>query len=295
MTKRERIFLVLSDGSGSKLSKAISYYFDILVVISIVALCFQTILELRHRHNILWFALETCISGQFLGRLVLKLCTCPSDQMRPYICSWTFAIDLITIAPWPIELTLFLMHPSTTSQISNLRFLRVMRFARLMQCAWMSTPELKLFSKALRRSRAAFLFLAGYGTMGLLCFSWVVYLVETSVCKVVDGKTLMLQDGSGKCPLQNIFEAIWMCLCTVITVGYGDFVPQGALSKSIVSVLMLCGYIMLPLPVTIFGANLTELYLEARGAIKMKKLARHPVDPSETDASEIPSTSILSP
>lgn len=288
MTKRERIFLVLSDTNGGWFSKAISYYFDILVAVSIGALCFQTIPELRERHNTLWFALETTISGQFLIRLALKLCTCPKDLMRSYVCSWTFAIDLLTIAPWPIELALFIIHPTAPNQLSNLRFLRVMRFARLMQCAWMSTPELKLFSKALKRSKPAFLFLAGYGSMGLLCFSWIIYLVETSGCKLVDGKTLLLKDGSGKCPLQNVFEALWMCLCTVITVGYGDFVPSGPLSKSIVSVLMISGYIMLPLPVTIFGANLTELYLEARSEAKKRKKARHGMDPSETDASELP-------
>ena len=51
---------------------------------------------------------------------------------------------------------------------------------------------------------------------------------------------------------------------TVTTVGYGDSVPITLGGKLVAALCMIVSLIIIPLPIAIFNANLTELYFEER-------------------------------
>lgn len=269
---RDDVHALVSDADSSKTAWWLSLYFDLLVIFSLVALCFQTVPNLRH-YELLWFIIESVLSGQFALRLLLRLFTSSFDT----VFSSSILIDILCIIPWPVELYIFLSH----SHVSiGVRFMRIFRLARIMSCGYFGLPEMKLFSRAIRKSRAAFQFLAGYGLASLVLFAWLIFVAETASCRLHQGK---LMESDHPCQLQSMFDALWLCLCTVMTVGYGDLYPQTRIGKMIASVMMLASYVSLPLPITIFGANLTELYLEARLKKRQRRLgAQYRLDEDET-------------
>lgn len=54
----------------------------------------------------------------------------------------------------------------------------------------------------------------------------------------------------------GIFEALWLTIVSITTVGYGDFVPHTWLGKIIISIVIFSGAIILSLVVTQFAAFL---------------------------------------
>lgn len=268
--KRQALYDLVSDADSSKPALYLSYYFDLLVLVSMLSLFFQTVPEWHHMQTT-WFIMETVITGHFAVRILVRLICCP--RLMGYVASYDFVLDMVCIAPWPLEF--FLFRSSKPHISSALRFMRVLCFIRLLQCKIFRVPQMRLFGHALCRSKSAFLFLFGYGLVSLMCFSWAIFLVETSQCtySAESSRWLSKGDPSRACPLQNMFESLWMCLCTVITVGYGDYYPVSAGAKALSGIMMISSFILLPLPVTIFGANLTELYLEARMKKKKRRSA----------------------
>jgi hypothetical protein len=158
----------------------------------------------------------------------------------------------------------------------------MLRFGRVLRCGWAKPGDMGLFLRALRRSRPAFQLLAGVGLTGFLCFSWAIWTAETQDCRL-HGPRLVKKGTGEDCALQNVFEALWMCLCTLATVGYGDYVPRTAVGMVLMSVLMMAGYVFLALPVAIFGANLTELYVEKR---LRRRQRQKEADATETEAND---------
>lgn len=105
-----------------------------------------------------------------------------------------------------------------------------------------------------------------------------MYFAETAICHYDKkaGKWLLGTEKAPSeelCTFQNIFEAAWFVMVTITTVGYGDVQLKASLAKVITVLMMICSVIGLSLPVAIFGANLTELYLERRLAKRRTKSA----------------------
>lgn len=275
---RSRVYALLTGEDQSWQSRLLSYYFDALVVVSIVGLCLQTVPEWRHHLVAIDFGLETAVAAQFLMRLLLKLWSCPSA--KDYLRSWDFWLDVISIVPWAVELTV-LLTGYTGRWYAHFRLLRMLRFGRVLCCGWAKPGDMGLFLRALRRSRPAFQLLAGVGLTGFLCFAWAIWTAETHDCHLRGHRLVRKGADSEPCALQNVFEALWMCLCTLATVGYGDYVPRTAIGMLLMSVLMMAGYVFLALPVAIFGANLTELYVEKRLRRRREKLQE--IEATDTD------------
>ncbi|PJF18990.1 Isopentenyl-diphosphate delta-isomerase [Paramicrosporidium saccamoebae] len=213
----------------------------------------------------MWFALESAISVHFVLDMLLKL-TC-QPTLTVYLQSWDALIDVLTVIPWIFDF--YWLFPALTvngvRRYTSLRLLRLVRFARFFRITLGNFPRIGLFFHAVRRSGLAFMFLFVYVFGAGLLFSGGLFFAETSVCVLQDGVWLLEADKTLLCSVQNMFDAIWLCVVTMATVGYGDIVPQTPLGKLLSGLIMLTSVIFLPLPTSIFAANLTELYLESSG------------------------------
>ena len=61
-------------------------------------------------------------------------------------------------------------------------------------------------------------------------------------------------------PFQSIPHAIWWAIVTMATVGYGDMYPRTVAGQILASLSMLCGILVIALPVTVIGQNFSTIY-----------------------------------
>lgn len=273
---RERIHLFFTDPKSGKGAKHFSLYLDALVIVSLIAFCFESVPQFSTSllQRSLWFGLESFISINFLLDFLVKLIT--QKTWRSYSLTWGALIDFLSILPWGFEFIFQSpLHIALASKniFSSLRLLRLLRFVRFFKLTIGNFPRIGLFITAVRRSGLAVLFLVIYIFGVGLFFSGCLYYAETSICSLDRDEAIwvLTTDPKQLCGMQNMFDAIWLCLVTMATVGYGDTVPTTSLGKVIAAIIMITSMVFLPLPVSIFGANLTELYLEERLARKLDK------------------------
>jgi uncharacterized membrane protein YgcG len=279
LTRKQRIFQFLTCPSSSECAKLFSWYMDGLVILSILAFCCESVAQwsMTIRQRLGWFIVESIVSVHFVVDMLVKLLTQPT--MTFYSLSWDALIDILSIVPWGY--TMYWLVVDSAKNYTTLRLLRMLRFVRFFSITLGNFPRMSVFIKAVRRSGLAVLFLIIYVFGAGLFFSGCLFFAETAGCTLDRDTGIWMQrtsdgDQPMPCLLQNMFDAIWLCIVTMATVGYGDVVPQTGAGKVIAGLVMLTSMVFIPLPASIFGANLTELYLEARLVHRLEKIkARH--------------------
>ena len=295
---REVVFYTLCEPSSSQAAYFISFYFDALVALSMVAMCSETV-EGWADFRPFWWTMEIIISSNFALDFVAKLITA-QPSLRAYTTGRaTFWIDIVALAPFVLELIISLIpgwNPS--SNVRSLRVLRLLRFFRLGRIAYENFPDVRLFIQAVRRSRLAIAFLGMYVFGAGLAFASLIYFAETSICELkADGVWYYLlsrkeQDANSErvpCAVQNIFEAWWFTLVTMTTVGYGDVVVRSPVALMCTVGIMITSLVFLALPAAIFAANLTEMYLERRLIRKFREHHREEKEERGAPALNTPS------
>lgn len=63
---------------------------------------------------------------------------------------------------------------------------------------------------------------------------------------------------------RSIPSALWWAIATMTTVGYGEVVPSTAAGKLVAATAMVCGILVLTLPVAIMGSKFHEAYTKER-------------------------------
>lgn len=275
---RERIYLTFSDPTYSTLAKYLCIYLNILVMISMILICCESVAAwnkttIQHKR---WDAFETVLLVNFLldfliklltGRPVLKIITTKPD----------FTIDLLGLLPYFLEkIVAELFHREDEFTIIKvLKLLRMLRFFRLFQIVYKNFSDVKMFVNAVMNSKIGIGFLGMYLFGAGLLFASCVYHAEISVCQLNLENDLWFHVKNGVvsdeyCSVQNMFDAWWFTLVTMTTVGYGDIVMKSLLGKLLTVLIMLGSLLFLALPSAIFAANLTEMYL-ARSLAEKKK------------------------
>lgn len=284
--RKDRLFTLLTaPGSGPR-ARIYSWAMDALALLSILSFCCESVPQWSQsfHQRLIYFFIESWVSLSFLLDLALKTITQPT--LTAYTLSWDCLIDGLSILPWAFDLLRMgeMLRSGAPAHIHySLRLLRLLRFIRFFRITLGNVPQMGLFLRAVRRSGLALAFLLVYVFGAGLFFSGCLYFAETSSC-VLDRHTgLWMREESMSnarrappqpCAIQNMFQAIWLCVVTMATVGYGDLVPVTPLGKGVATVIMVTSMIFLPLPAAIFGANLTELYLEERLSRRLERRRR---------------------
>ena len=61
-------------------------------------------------------------------------------------------------------------------------------------------------------------------------------------------------------PFDSIPTAGWWAFTTISTAGYGEMIPQTTLGRIVAMATMIIGILTMGLPITVIGANFSELY-----------------------------------
>jgi potassium voltage-gated channel Shal-related subfamily D protein 2 len=277
---RSKIYKFLTRKSPSVWSKVVTCYIESLVIVSIILLCmssFPKILAWKQWPQLHFYS-ETFITANFLVDLFLKVICSPS---LAYIKTWASFFDILSIIPWFFDLMMDIIDRNHGLTPTGVGILRVARFARFFRAAIDEFPQISIFLLALRRSKIALLFLFIYVVGAGLLAALIIFFTETSDCVAHNQTWVFKKDLSTLCSFQHIGDAIWFVIVTMTTVGYGDYTPKTLIGKTVTSLLMIMSVISFALPIAIFGANLTEVYVEQNGSKAPKQKPSH-VEPLET-------------
>lgn len=168
-----------------------------------------------------------------------------------YAVSVQALIDLLAIVP-----TLFPSNAGGGSVL--LRFFRVLRILRLAKLGRMSTAWHDL-ATALSERRHELLLTISIAGFVLLVASTMMYWAEADA----------QPDKFGSIP-----RAMWWCIVTLTTVGYGDAYPVTVMGKMLSGLVALAGIGLIAMPTGILAAAFSDVVQRRREAAAAKLAAR---------------------
>ncbi|KAH9507910.1 Potassium voltage-gated channel sub A member 1 [Bulinus truncatus] len=261
----KHIFLIMESPNHSRLSKLYAMTSICMILTSVVTFCVETLPQLKEQgcRNVSaidkWqnetfiqvmnlksplFIIESCCVLFFTTELILRCIVTPNKvKFVKTVMNW---IDLISIAPFFILLATNLMHGGcgdnhTSSALTVLRVLRVIRILKLSK----HSHGLRILGMTLKTSIRELTMFLIFLAIATIIFSGAIYHVELD---------------NPECMFISIPDAFWWAIVTMTTVGYGDYVPVGALGKLIGGLCVLSGVLVIALPVPVIVANFNNYY-----------------------------------
>ena len=210
-------------------------FFDVAlilaIIISIIAVMFESVAEIRNEHGHLLNVIEWIFTILFTIEYGLRIISL--GQPWRYIRSFYGLVDLIAILPTYISMIV-----PGSQYLMVIRVLRLLRIFRVLKLA-QYLNEAEYLLKAMRASaRKISVFLFAMLTL-VLIFGSLMYIIEG--------------DESG---FTSIGVSCYWAITTLTTVGYGDLSPQSPLGRAVASVIMIMGYGVIEVPTGIVTAEL---------------------------------------
>jgi len=230
-----------------------------LLVIVFSTACFVLETEFKDPSLIeMWFGFESFAVSIFTIEYAVRLMACP--RKYSFVLQPLNVVDLIAIVPYYIALIYSASVGVDPWQQSNsfssagtvFRAVRLFRIFRVFKLGRYSAG-LQVFWGALAHSGTSLLLLLFLMVICILLFSSVMYLVEDQ------GSSEAADCPMGVCQFRSIPSTFWWAIVTMTTVGYGDAVPVTVAGKVVAGATMICGIIVIALPISVLGNNFTKL------------------------------------
>ncbi|CAJ0569390.1 unnamed protein product, partial [Mesorhabditis spiculigera] len=306
---RRRMWTFLERPGSSMQAKAFELSSTLFVMISVMGLSFGTIPEMqvtqympphnetvvlpngtvtivekveemKVEHSAFVFTERTCIAF-FTVEYCLRFFAAPRKlrfALKPLN-----VVDLLSIVPFYLELLLTLFG-ADEKKLRDLRWaflvvriLRVLRVIRIIKLGRFSSG-LQTFGLTLQRSQKQLQMMTIVLLTGVVFFSTMIYFLEKDegkwnlvLFKLIDYLVLKFE----KTPFTSIPAAYWWCIVTMTTVGYGDAVPATTMGKIIASAAIMCGVLVLALPITIIVDNFIKVAQDEQAAEQQKMENEH--------------------
>jgi len=230
-TKADHIWELLDDPSSSRLASALSWVFQLSILISI-SLDYANLIDSSMDDTTL-MVFNMIFDTFFCCEVLLRLLTAPSkvNYIKDPLnwadllsaCALPFRIVTISAKVEAVDTLLFLFLPLV-------RFLKLLRYFEVF----------RLLIVAFQNSMEALPVLSYFMAVLVLFTATGIYIAE---------------DRSN---IPSFQHSIWLAVVTMTTVGFGDFVPHTTGGYIMVSVLTLVSVWFLALPVGIIGYEFTS-------------------------------------
>jgi voltage-gated potassium channel len=231
-TLRRRLHTIIFE-ADTPLGKAFDVTLLVAILVSVAAVCLESVSSINARYGALLRAVEWTLTGAFTLEYLLRL-YCVERPLR-YARSFYGVVDLLSILP--TYLGLFYTHGHQLAVIRALRLLRVFRVFKLGHFV----READMLASALLASRRKIMVFLGAVISLAFIMGTLMYLVEG--------------DQSG---FTSIPESVYWAIVTMTTVGYGDIAPTTVIGKFIASVMMISGYAIIAVPTGIVGVEMAR-------------------------------------
>ncbi|XP_029570031.1 potassium voltage-gated channel subfamily S member 3-like [Salmo trutta] len=279
---RKNIWLCLENPGYSRLAKVIAVASLAMVLTSIVAMCIHSIPEFHQldlndkeiEDPVLAIFEAVCVvsfSVEFLVRL--SVAPCP----RKFLSNVLNIIDFVSIVPFYATLA-FETVDEENQELENVgkvvQILRLMRIFRILKLARHSAG-LRSLGATLRHSYHEVGLLMLFLYVGISIFSALIYFVEKE---------------SEESDITTIPVGWWWATISMTTVGYGDTCPVTVLGKLVATLCIICGLLVVALPITIIF-NKFSMYYQRQKAMDADQ-SNNEADQCNNNDSKIPDPSI---
>ena len=235
---RRRLYEILEQGPlDDRVSRWAGRTLVVLIVVNLVSVVLESVPALRARYGVTFEVIEFISLVLFTLEYAARVWVAPEHERfrhlgagrirLQYVFSVSGLIDLLAVAPFWIALL---------SGI-DLRVLLVFRMVRFLKLTRYSPGMRSLLDAVYAERRALF---------GCLVIIVGATLVAASIMHIVEGAAQ--PDKFGTIP-----DSMWWAIVTLATVGYGDAIPITVLGRMVAAVIILCGLIIIALPVGIIA------------------------------------------
>ncbi|XP_046560086.1 potassium voltage-gated channel protein Shaw-like [Haliotis rubra] len=273
---RDSLWKCLDQPNYSRIAKIWNTVFMVLVAVSAINYCLETMLEFRVpisgaeinssvRKNLsgnnlkielLMFtkvypslsAIDLVCLCIFTVEFILHFLSCA--RKRKFMKRFLTWVDIVTISGgWSVYLTEMGFRNGFVAKnydmfilyvvLRSFYIFRLFRFLRLSE----RFTGLKVIFLAINRSKSELILLGICFTIFATVFGSIQYYCEFE---------------------NNHFDtvpiSIWWAVVTMTTVGYGDYVPSGVCGYLVGSTCSLLGILVIPMPIAIIAANFNDFY-----------------------------------
>ncbi|KAI3376912.1 hypothetical protein L3Q82_000162 [Scortum barcoo] len=227
---KRQIWLLFEYPESSSPARGIAVVSVLVIVISIVIFCLETLPEFRDEKEYLqprrnssqpdhgftpfndpFFIVETVCIIWFSFEIIVRFFASPSKPA--FFKNIMNSIDIVSILPYFITLgTDLAQHQGNGQQAMSFAILRIIRLVRVFRIFKLSrhSKGLQILGHTLRASMRELALLIFFLVIGVILFSSAVYFAEA------DEPTSQFT---------SIPDAFWWAVVTMTTVGYGDMKP----------------------------------------------------------------------
>ncbi|TRY56160.1 hypothetical protein DNTS_015276 [Danionella cerebrum] len=264
---KRQIWLLFEYPDSSGAARIIAIVSVMVILISIVIFCLETLPEFREDDHVFnnhltgnqttsgkrsstftdpFFLLETICVIWFSFELFVRFLACPSKPT--FFKDIMNTIDIVAIMPYFITLGLDQTevqgNPQQTTSLAILRVIRLVRVFRIFKLSRHS-KGLQILGQTLRASMRELGLLIFFLIIGIILFSSAVYFAEAD-----DPHT----------SFTSIPDAFWWAVVSMTTVGYGDMYPVTIGGKIVGSMCAIAGVLTIALPVPVIVSNFNYFY-----------------------------------
>ncbi|KAK3249203.1 hypothetical protein CYMTET_41360 [Cymbomonas tetramitiformis] len=246
------IWNLMNDPQSSLLAHVISLIILVLIAVSSVTFCLETMEEYSDDESKRNFAVieDICVLA-FTIEYVLKLLTAPN--VGKFFITPMNLLDLFAILPYFLEKL-----AGAAGGLSNTRIFRVLRLVRVFRVFKVGgfARNMEVVTLAVTRSMDLLGMLSFILALVVILFASLIYYCEK---------------GGDQSGFDSIPVAFWWTVVTVTTTGYGDFYPVTFAGQLAGSILMLISVIIVALPIAVVGTEFTQVWEEHDREEKFQK------------------------
>ncbi|XP_067860898.1 potassium voltage-gated channel subfamily A member 1-like [Heptranchias perlo] len=264
---QRQVWLLFEHPESSGPARGIAIISVMVILISIVIFCLETLPELKddrertmevgnttitYKASILtgpFFIVETLCIIWFSFELTVRFFACPSKA--EFFKNIMNFIDIVAIIPYFITLGTELAEEAegnkSGEQTTSLAILRVIRLVRVFRIFKLSrhSKGLQILGQTLKASMRELGLLIFFLFIGVILFSSAAFFAEA------DDRTSYFT---------SIPEGFWWAVVTMTTVGYGDMHPITIGGKIVGSLCAIAGVLTIALPVPVIVSNFNYFY-----------------------------------
>ena len=223
---------VIVEESDTKLGKLFDLVVQFLVVISLLSFSLETLPNLSKNQLFILKLIEIVIITIFSIEYLLRIFV--TNKKFKYIFSFYGLIDLLTILPFYLSLTI---------DLRSLRALWLLRLFRIL--------KLVRFNKAINRFQEALKIAREEIIIFIFATCIVLYLSSVGI--------FFFENAIQPDKFSSVFHSLWWAIVTLTTVGYGDIYPLTLGGRIFTFFILILGLGVVGIPAGLIASALTAV------------------------------------